>query len=210
MTETFKRRTPSQWGEGGALKQEILAAAARLLIESGNEGDVSLRAVAREVGISAPSIYLHFQNRSELMAAVTRQIYRELVAELRRAGRRTESAGPGEALLAMAHRYCEFALENPRRYRLMFLLEHPTAPRDQLPGHPVRLMLDTWTEAVTACRDIPGPHPGDERSGDERDALFLWSALHGLVAISMALPFETDPRELAGRVRELVDRIMAE
>ncbi|MFI0779347.1 TetR/AcrR family transcriptional regulator [Streptomyces sp. NPDC021212] len=67
MTEGFERRTPSRWGEGGALKEEILAAAARMLTESGREGDLSLRAVAREVGISAPSVYLHFKDRAELV-----------------------------------------------------------------------------------------------------------------------------------------------
>ena len=35
MAETFKRRAPSQWGEGGALKEEIPAAAARLRQQPG-------------------------------------------------------------------------------------------------------------------------------------------------------------------------------
>ena len=73
MAETFKRRAPSQWGEGGALKEEILAAAARLLAESGREEALSLCAGARAVGIAAPSSNLPFEDRPELVATVTRR-----------------------------------------------------------------------------------------------------------------------------------------
>ncbi|WP_329371295.1 TetR/AcrR family transcriptional regulator [Streptomyces sp. NBC_00669] len=205
MAETFKRRTPSQWGEGAALKTEILSAAARLLAAAGREDAVSLRAVAREVGISAPSIYLHFKDRSDLVAAVTQQAYETLVADLHATWDRQEHSGPPAALRAMAHRYCGFALENPTRYRLMFGLERVTAPREQSPQHPVWLLYGVWQDAVAACR---AARPGAER--DRKDALLLWSALHGIVAITMALPFEADLESIAHRADDLLDRVMAE
>ncbi|KOV60530.1 TetR/AcrR family transcriptional regulator [Streptomyces sp. MMG1121] len=204
MTEAFKRRTPSQWGEGSALKEEILAAAARLLSESGREEAVSLRAVAREVGISAPSIYLHFKDRSELVAAVTQRAYDGLVAELREAWAREQDGGPRAALRAMAQRYCLFAVEKPSRYRLMFGLQRITAPRAQSPLHPVWALYETWEDAVAACR-------GARRASadSELDALLLWSSLHGIVAIAMALPFEADREAIARRADNLLERIMA-
>ncbi|BBA96145.1 putative TetR family transcriptional regulator [Actinacidiphila reveromycinica] len=205
MAEGFKRRTPSQWGEGAVLKAEILAAAARLLAASGREDAVSLRAVAREVGISAPSIYLHFKDRSDLVAAVTQEAYATLLADLRATWDREAGAGPLPALRAMARRYCGFALENPTRYRLMFGLERVTAPREQSPQHPVWLLYGAWQDAVAACRTA---RPCAER--DRKDALLLWSALHGIVAIAMALPFETDREGIARRADDLFDRVMAE
>lgn len=42
-----------------------------------------MRAVAREVGISAPSIYLHFKDRTELVAEVARRAYARLIEDLR-------------------------------------------------------------------------------------------------------------------------------
>ncbi|MFI1605990.1 TetR/AcrR family transcriptional regulator [Streptomyces griseofuscus] len=219
MAETFKRRAPSQWGEGGALKEEILAAAARLLAESGREEALSLRAVAREVGIAAPSIYLHFKDRSELVATVTRRAYEKLVAELREArdGGTPHSTHsphaphtpcaphtPRTALRAMAHRYCTFALENPRIFRLMFGVERIVGPREDSPRHPVRLVLGAWEEALAA---LPGDRSGQVGTG--QDALLLWSALHGIVTIAMALPYEVDRRGLIQRADDLLDRIVA-
>ncbi|MFF7407457.1 TetR/AcrR family transcriptional regulator [Streptomyces murinus] len=216
MTETFKRRAPSQWGEGGALKEEILAAAARLLAESGREEALSLRAVAREVGIAAPSVYLHFKDRSELVATVTRRAYEKLVAELREARdggtphtRHTPHTSraphtPRTALRAMAHRYCTFALENPRRFRLMFGVERIVGPREDSPRHPVWLVLGAWEEALAA---LPADRSG--QVGAEQDALLLWSALHGIVTIAMALPYEVDRRGLIQRADDLLDRIVA-
>lgn len=225
MAETFKRRAPSQWGEGGALKEEILAAAARLLAESGREEALSLRAVAREVGIAAPSIYLHFKDRSDLVATVTRRAYEKLVAELREArdggtphtthsphtshATHTSHASraphaPRTALRAMAHRYCTFALENPRRFRLMFGVERIVGPREDSPRHPVWLVLGAWEEALAA---LPGDRSGQVGTG--QDALLLWSALHGIVTIAMALPYEVDRRGLIQRADDLLDRIVA-
>lgn len=152
MAEDFRRRTPSLWSRGGALKEEILAVAARLLPESGREEAVSMRAVARAVGISAPSIYLHFKDRSELVATLTRQAYERLVAELREAWAGGEGDGPRAALRAMARRYCTFAMENPRVYRLMFGLERVGMPREQLPGHPVWLVVEAWNGALAKYR----------------------------------------------------------
>ncbi|MEV7499088.1 TetR/AcrR family transcriptional regulator [Streptomyces sp. NPDC093018] len=216
MTETFKRRAPSQWGEGGALKEEILAAAARLLAESGREEALSLRAVAREVGIAAPSVYLHFKDRSDLVATVTRRAYEKLVAELRdaRDGRTPHGPHtphlsraphtPRAALRAMAHRYCTFALENPRRFRLMFGVERIVGPREDSPRHPVWLVLGAWEEALAA---LDADRSGQVGTG--QDALLLWSALHGIVTIAMALPYEVDRRGLIQRADDLLDRIVA-
>src|SRR5215212_3691514 len=66
----MQRRPRARQGEGPRLRQELLDAAASLLSTTGNEDAVTLRAVAREVGIAAPSIYLHFSDRDELLRAV--------------------------------------------------------------------------------------------------------------------------------------------
>ncbi|MEU4892088.1 TetR/AcrR family transcriptional regulator [Streptomyces sp. NPDC044780] len=200
MTEGFKRRTPSRWGEGGALKEEILVAAARMLMESGREGDLSLRAVAREVGISAPSVYLHFKDRAELVATVTRRAYERLVAQLREAGDRGGEGGPREALRAMARRYCHFALDNPKLYRLMFGIERIEGPRDELASHPLWTVHEVWVEAVSACR---GDRTG--AADDERVAKLLWFSLHGIVAMSVSMPFAASRQAMEEMADDLLD-----
>ena len=64
------RRERNRRGEGDRLRAEILAAASRLLEAAGTDEGLSLRAVAREVGISPQSMYLHFGNLDELGLAV--------------------------------------------------------------------------------------------------------------------------------------------
>ena len=53
-------RARNRRGEGARLRDDIVAAAVALLDETGDQAAVSLRAVARRVGIAAPSIYRHF------------------------------------------------------------------------------------------------------------------------------------------------------
>lgn len=205
MAEVPKRRTPNRWGEGGGLREEILSAATDLLVECGREEDLSLRAVAREVGVAAPSIYLHFKNRSELVETLKRRAYEELVASLREARDGRQGDGPAAAVRAMAHRYCEFATSNPQRYRLMFTIEQAPMPRERLPEHPVWQLFETWIESVAAWLDGQGGR-GDERLVAE----LVWSSIHGLVALAMSLPFETNIPRLEQMVDKLLDRILAE
>ena len=64
------RRRRARRGQGERLREEILAAAERLLIRTGDMEQVSIRAVADEVGVTPPSIYLHFADKLELIFAV--------------------------------------------------------------------------------------------------------------------------------------------
>ncbi|MFJ4714521.1 TetR/AcrR family transcriptional regulator [Streptomyces sp. NPDC088785] len=204
MSEGFTRRRQSRWGEGAALKEEIVRAAARMLSESGRERDLSLRAVAREVGISAPSIYLHFTDRAELVATVTRRAYERLADELRSTWTDAREAGPQAALRVMARHYCTYALDHPRVYRLMFGIERIEVPRSQAASHPLWTVHEVWTEAVAACR---GGDEGPVASG--RSTPLLWASVHGLVAMAMAVPFAADRAQLEGMVDELLDLLVA-
>lgn len=204
MSEEFTRRRQSRWGEGAALKEEIVRAAARMLTESGRERDLSLRAVAREVGISAPSIYLHFKDRAELVAEVTRRAYERLAAELREAWKGGWEAGPYDALRALAQRYCAFALDHPRVYRLMFGIEWIEVPRDGAASHPLWTVHAVWAEAVAACRDERSA-PADP----DRSTSLLWASVHGLVAMAAAVPFAADRHQIEGMVDELIDLVVA-
>ncbi|WP_037578029.1 TetR/AcrR family transcriptional regulator [Phaeacidiphilus oryzae] len=211
MSDEFKRRTPSRRGEGGALRQEILVAAARLLMRSGREGDLSLRAVAREVGIAAPSIYLHFRDRAELMEALTQQLYHRLTECLREAREEGAVDGPRAALRAMAQAYCGFAFDHPKHYRLMFAIERIEVARPEASPHPLWEVSQAWTEAVAACRNDPAGGPRDEAApSDARVARLVWSSLHGMVALAMAMPFPADRAAIAEMADELLGLALAE
>ena len=63
-------RPRSRRGEGERLRDEILAAADELLVETASEDAVSIRAVADAVGVTPPSIYRHFPDKTSLLVAV--------------------------------------------------------------------------------------------------------------------------------------------
>ncbi|HEX3515376.1 MAG TPA: TetR/AcrR family transcriptional regulator [Trebonia sp.] len=67
-----------------ATTEEITATARRLLVEQGIEA-MSLRAIAREMGMTAPGLYRYYGSREELLRNVIASIFRELSGDVRRA-----------------------------------------------------------------------------------------------------------------------------
>ena len=79
------RRHRARRGQGEALRGEILAAARELLAETGNQEAVSVRAVAERVGITTPSIYLHFKDKDDLLDAVCAEVFGALAVAMEEA-----------------------------------------------------------------------------------------------------------------------------
>ena len=102
----------------GNLREALLDTAIEQLHEGGVE-NLSLRALARAVGVSQTAPYRHFEDKSELLAAMATNGYRDLLRALRETG---AAAGdcPKEQLFAFAHAYVDYAANNPRLFKLMF------------------------------------------------------------------------------------------
>jgi AcrR family transcriptional regulator len=111
-------RERNRRGQGGRLRTDIVNAAAELLDEAGNEQAVTLRAVARRIGIAAPSIYAHFPDRQAILLAVVQDAFAELAEALRATDK--ESTGAVAGLRAACTAYLDFAATRPQRYRVMF------------------------------------------------------------------------------------------
>src|SRR5687768_9043727 len=116
---TTEPRKRNRRGEGGKLREEIIAAAVALLDEGGDERAVTLRSVARTAGIAAPSIYAHFADQPSIMLAVVQQEMDRLATALREAD---QNAGTDARtrLFAVCNAYLDLAREHPQRYRIMF------------------------------------------------------------------------------------------
>lgn len=191
-------RSRNRRGEGGRLRDDIVAAAVALLDENGDEAAVTLRAVARRVGIAAPSIYRHFADQPGIMLAVVQQAFDELNAELRGA---LDAAGsdPRERLFAVCTGYLEFARQHPGRYRTMFGglwmpdLEASSlteADLHALGSGTLGLVVDALDECVAA---------GIATTTDlSADAVALWLGLHGLAhqqSVTVSFPWPPDIAE---------------
>ena len=183
MTPASTRRARARRGEGELLKAEILAAAEKLLIQTGDEEAVSIRAIADAAGVTPPSIYLHFTDKTELLAAVCEARFQDFDRYLEEA-----SAGiddPLEALRARGRAYVRFGLENPEHYRILFMTR-PAAERPQrevgdLPG------MTAFSHLV---EDVArGMDAGLLTAGDPfLVATGLWSNVHGITSLLIARP----------------------
>jgi AcrR family transcriptional regulator len=102
----------------GNLRAELLDTAIEQLRETAVE-DLSLRALARAIGVSQTAPYRHFADKNELLAAMATRGYRNLLDALRQAGAATGDC-PQEQLIAFAHAYVDYAARNPQLFKLMF------------------------------------------------------------------------------------------
>ena len=168
-------------GRGAELRGEVLRAAMDLLRETGDVDAVSLRAVAQRVGVSVPSIYLHFADKSALIDAVCEEVFEALHQRMRAAAQR--AVDPFEALRAQGNAYVHFALENPEQYRIVMMTEHGGADHDAdrtIAGGAFGYLV----ESVQACQ-AAGVYGGDP----VEVAMGLWAAAHGVAALLVAKPY---------------------
>ncbi|MGW1320194.1 TetR/AcrR family transcriptional regulator [Streptomyces sp. NPDC002426] len=193
-------RARNRRGEGGRLRDDIVAAAVELLDEAGDERAITLRSVARKVGIAAPSIYPHFPDQPAIMLAVVRQEFTGLENSLRSILDETDD-GPRQRLYAVCDAYLEFARLHPERYRTMFgglwvpdLGESSLTTQDlaTLGMETMQILVDALGDCVAA---------GQSTSTDpSADAVALWLGLHGLAhqrAVTRAFPW---PEDIADRI----------
>ncbi|WP_327672710.1 MULTISPECIES: TetR/AcrR family transcriptional regulator [unclassified Streptomyces] len=182
------KRVPNRWGEGQRLRQEILDAAGRLLVEKENPETISLRAIAREAGVTAPAIYKHFKDKNELMWALLDTVYATLAEKMRTAQHAAPADDSWAGLRAAIDTYCRLATEAPHRYDLLFRIGPGLPPPDHLPRHPMAQILDAWREAVTPYLATTGRDTGSA----DQIAKLLWSSLHGQLGLWRNVSQHTD------------------
>jgi AcrR family transcriptional regulator len=202
------RRQRNARGQGARLTSEIVSGALALIDRAGSDEAVTLRAVAREVGIAAPSIYAHFPDRDAIVMAVVGQIFDELASQIRR-GIAAAPDDPVDRLIAGCEAYVAFGLDHPARYGVLFSGRRAAAAEHESPsrgpaGRPAlpsgatafALLVDSIEECVRA-----GASASTDLAGD---ATAVWVALHGLVSLRTALADRFPWPSPAGFVRGLV------
>ncbi len=153
----------------GDLRSALVAAGLKAL-ESRGEAELSLRALAREVGVSPTAVYRHFPDKRALLQALADEGLRRLGAAQRTA---LDAAGGGAAGFAATGRaYVHSALADPALFRLAFshggLIDDPLSGDDQ----PSRLLR----ENALALAD------GDAERA-RTIALQGWASAHGLAML---------------------------
>jgi AcrR family transcriptional regulator len=176
---TVRRRAPR--GRGAELRGEVLRAAMDLLTETGDESAVSVRAVAQRVGVSVPSIYLHFADKRALIDAVCGEVFDALHQRLRAAAE--DASDPFSALRAQGNAYVHFALENPEHYRVVMMQAHEPA-QESVDSVIATGAFGYLVATVQECVDT-----GVLEGEPVELALGLWAAAHGVAALLVAKPY---------------------
>jgi AcrR family transcriptional regulator len=202
-------------GQGDRLRQEIIEAARDILATTGNLDRLTLRGVAREVGIAATSVYLHFPDAEHLAVAALEQTFAELSATTSAAA--AGYADPAEALLARCRAYCQFGVDHPGHYRVMFHLDPMSSLAAGDPGEThgqraFRVLLGAVEACLAADADRPDrsdrPDRPDRSDRDpHRLAALVWATEHGLVSARLARP-QLHWGSLNSMVTEAVSRLM--
>ena len=178
------KRRRAKRGEGDLLREEILEAAEQLLIETGDDEAVSIRAVADRVGCTPPAIYMHFIDKSELMFDVCARhflLMSELVIEAGAA-----ETDPLKVVAAETGAFIRFGLQNPEHYRILFMGKPIVTPEQWnditlVPG------VAGFTRLISRCQECIDT--GVVRVRDAHlMAVGIWAFAHGIVSLMIAKP----------------------
>jgi AcrR family transcriptional regulator len=192
-----RARARNPRGEGAKLREALVAAASAMVAATGDASQLSLRGVARAVGIAAPSIYRHFPDLDHLKQAVVERAFQRFAEARDQASAETDD--PAQALLARCRAYCRFALANPGPYRFMFGHQAPK-------GSPVAMAaFHALAQSIAKCQQ-DGLTLATDRP--EHLAAQAWAALHGLVILRLNSPEFPWPAPLEQMADDAVTRLV--
>jgi AcrR family transcriptional regulator len=161
----------------GDLRNALLQEASSVLERSGARA-ISLRGLARAIGVSHAAPGHHFASRAALLAELAADGFAALADALEAA---LDAAAPDDRLRDSARAYVRFALGNPERYRLMFTgqLRHAEVPH--------RLTTQADRAYRQLLRTAYGSAPDADRTAYRMGApeLRAWSLVHGAVMLRL-------------------------
>ena len=186
----------------GDLRRALVEATARL-VDAHGPGGFSLRAAAREAGVSHAAPYRHFADKEALLAAVVAWSFDELA--VRSAEAIAGAEDPLDALRRAALAYVCWALDHPQRFRLMFGDQVDRTAHPDAKAAAGRTF--TGVEAlVRSAQDA-----GLLRDGDPAElARISWSLFHGVARLALDGQFRIEGRQAQAEFVERAARALLE
>lgn len=165
-------------GQGDRLREDIVSATLRLLDELADDQALSLRAVAREVGIAATSVYIHFADRDALVLAALERFH----GDLERAVDQAEAGAtdPVGKLRARVLTLGTWVQRHPGLYKVL----HESTLNQRAAMSFKQRLTERTIAAVHRCMDA-GLAPADDAAMVSLD---LRAAVHGAVSMRVNQP----------------------
>ncbi len=190
-------------GEGHTRREEILQAAKELFLELGYEA-TTIRRIADRVGVSAPALYLYFQDKEQMMLALCDQTFAVLIESITEI--ENTVTDPRERIRRFGEAYLKFGLAHPDEYKLIFLgtnipesvrkLGHRMPTDDPTrPGIGGALVFQRLVTMLVEAKEggLKLNYPPDTC------AELCWMGIHGVVAALILKPdFPWSNRDLLG------------
>jgi len=185
------------------LTRARVVARARASIEAQGIDGLSLRAVARDLGVTAPALYAHVNSKNDLVAAVATQYFDELVDRFEA----VDTTDPIIGIRALARAYVDHALASPSLFHLLFRYP-PASTGVDVPGvaafapatRAFEVALATTARAIEGGL-LAGPDP-------VAAAMTMWAAVHGAAEV-LLLGFAFDESAADALVTLVIDTVIA-
>ena len=196
------KRQRNQRGEGARLREEVIEAAMRLL-DRAPATTLSLRMVAREAGVAAPSLYRQFPDADTMMREIIAECWRQVGVAMLEEADAIADRPPLQRLQAQMGAFVRYAMQRPSRYGLLFALavgwEHEL-------GGPLRPAYRPALETIEHYAGDGGRLP----TADAVSAAILTLSLaHGRIALAHLAPARrgNSAEEVEAFVRDMIARL---
>ncbi|MEY4161152.1 MAG: hypothetical protein RLZZ136_1773 [Pseudomonadota bacterium] len=147
---------------------------------------LSLRMVAKEAGVAAPSIYAHFTDASHLASEIVRECWRQMGEEMAQAALTVAETDVLGSLQMQLRAYVLYAMERPSRYQLLFAMQPiDTHESHALPG----LVQPAFRRIRDGLRTLRDGGQIPVETGTFALALHIISLVHGRIALAHLAPW---------------------
>lgn len=147
------------------------------MLESSDEAGLSLRELARRVGVSPNAVYRHFANKEALLNALAAEGFRRFNAAQVQAA--VSGGDLKKGFLKAGRAYVRFAQDQPALFRLMFSCQTADHPEGEL-KEAAQASFDTLLAAIAQLSGVP---PTEHRA--KVNAMIAWSLVHGLSHLAL-------------------------
>lgn len=181
MAVSAPRKEPKARYHKGLSKEDILDAALAILHEEGSLDGLTLARVAKRLGVSAPAVYHHLENRDALFAATAALGFRHLTKLYEEVDR--DQSDLNAWIRARGRVYLEFAFDEPALHQLMYRYRFENR-------HAYSELIEAedacFGSSVARIDDGGGRRPRFRSHQTVRDypvSMTIWAAFHGLATI---------------------------
>ena len=205
--------------------QDRILQAARTQLKTVGPAQLSLRAIARELGVVSSAIYRYVASRDELITRLILQSFHEIADAVSRACQRA-AADPGTQLHTWAQALRDWALQHPYDWALIYGVPIPgyAAPEDTIEparrvNEPVLQLypqlrpnlatgpaLDASEQVLEPLRSVL-EEEGEGSYGAATAMMLAWSSIHGFIALELGGHFEGSVEEAGPVFAALVEQV---